>query len=57
LREQFIAVLGHDMRTPLSSVMAGVHALQRLPLTTQAVAVVERMKRSGDRMARLTTAH
>jgi len=53
LREQFIAVLGHDMRTPLSSVMAGVHALQRLPLTTQAVAVVERMKRSGDRMARL----
>jgi hypothetical protein len=53
LREQFIAVLGHDMRTPLSSVVAGVQALQRMPLTTQAVTVVERMKRSGDRMARL----
>ena len=53
LREQFIAVLGHDMRTPLSSVLAGVHALQRMPLTTQAISVVERIKRSGDRMARL----
>jgi signal transduction histidine kinase len=41
------------MRTPLSSVVAGVQALQRMPLTTQAVTVVERMKRSGDRMARL----
>jgi hypothetical protein len=36
LREQFIAVLGHDVRTPLSSVVAGVQALQRMPLTTQA---------------------
>jgi signal transduction histidine kinase len=53
LREQFIAVLGHDMRTPLSSVVAGVQTLQRMPLTTQAATVVDRMKRSGDRMARL----
>ena len=53
LREQFIAVLGHDMRTPLSSIIAGVQVLQRIPLTTQAAKVVERMQRSGDRMARL----
>jgi signal transduction histidine kinase len=53
LREQFIAVLGHDMRTPLSSVVAGVQALKRMPLPLQATTVVERMKRSGDRMARL----
>jgi hypothetical protein len=53
LREQFIAVLGHDMRTPLSSILVGVQTLQRLPLTTQATTVVERIKRSGDRMARL----
>lgn len=53
LREQFIAVLGHDMRTPLSSVLAGVHALQRMPLSTQAISVVQRIQRSGDRMARL----
>ena len=53
LREQFIAVLGHDMRTPLSSVVAGAQALQRMPLSSQAAKVVERIKRSGDRMARL----
>jgi signal transduction histidine kinase len=53
LREQFIAVLGHDMRTPLSSIVAGAQALQRMPQSTQAIAVVERIKRSGDRMARL----
>ena len=51
LREQFIAVLGHDMRTPLSSVLVGVQTLQRMPLTNQASTVVERIKRSGDRMA------
>lgn len=53
LREQFIAVLGHDMRTPLSSILVGVQTLQRMPLTTQATTVVDRIKRSGDRMARL----
>jgi signal transduction histidine kinase len=53
LREQFIAVLGHDMRTPLSSIVAGAQALQRMPQSTQATAVVERIQRSGDRMARL----
>ncbi len=29
LREQFIAVLGHDLRNPLASVRAGVHLLGR----------------------------
>jgi signal transduction histidine kinase len=53
LREQFIAVLGHDMRTPLSSIVAAAPALQRMPQSTQATAFVERIKRSGDRMARL----
>jgi signal transduction histidine kinase len=53
LREQFIAVLGHDLRTPLSSVTAGVYALRKMSLTAQAESVVERIKRSGDRMAKL----
>jgi signal transduction histidine kinase len=53
LREQFIAVLGHDLRTPLSSVAMGANALQKMPLNGQAVTIVERIKRSGDRMARL----
>lgn len=29
LREQFIAVLGHDLRNPLASISAGVHMLAR----------------------------
>jgi signal transduction histidine kinase len=53
LREQFIAVLGHDLRTPLSSVAMGANALQKMPLNGQAVTIVERIKRSGDRMAKL----
>ena len=31
LREQFIAVLGHDLRNPLASVAAGTRALARRP--------------------------
>jgi PAS domain S-box-containing protein len=31
LRDQFIAVLGHDLRNPLASVAAGTHALVRRP--------------------------
>jgi signal transduction histidine kinase len=53
LREQFIAVLGHDLRTPLSSVAAGAQALQKMSLSSEALTVVERIKRSSDRMARL----
>jgi hypothetical protein len=53
LREQFIAVVGHDLRTPLSSVAAGAQALEKMSLGGQAVTVVERIKRSSDRMARL----
>jgi signal transduction histidine kinase len=53
LREQFIAVLGHDLRTPLSSVSSGAYALQKMDLSGPALSVVERIKRSGDRMAKL----
>ncbi|HEV7442694.1 MAG TPA: GAF domain-containing sensor histidine kinase [Steroidobacteraceae bacterium] len=53
LRELFIAVLGHDLRTPLSSVSAGVQALQKMQLTGQATTILERIKRSSDRIARL----
>jgi len=53
LREQFIAVLGHDLRTPLSSVLAGTEVLllkHQEPSTRQ---VVERIRRSVRRMAAL----
>jgi signal transduction histidine kinase len=53
LRELFIAVLGHDLRTPLSSVAAGAQALQKMQLGSQATTILERIKRSSDRMARL----
>jgi signal transduction histidine kinase len=53
LREQFIAVLGHDLRTPLSSIMTGTELLRRLPLDQKALAVVERIGRSGRRMSSL----
>ncbi|MFZ3289271.1 MAG: GAF domain-containing sensor histidine kinase [Telluria sp.] len=53
LREQFIAVLGHDLRTPLSSILTGAELLQRLPLEPKALSIVERIKRSGRRMSSL----
>jgi signal transduction histidine kinase len=53
LRELFIAVLGHDLRTPLSSVAAGAQALHKMQLSGPATAILERIKRSSDRMARL----
>ena len=31
LREQFIAVLGHDLRNPLGSIVSGLRILQRSP--------------------------
>ena len=36
LREQFIAVLGHDLRNPLSGIMGGVQLLQRMQLNDRA---------------------
>ena len=53
LREQFIAVLGHDLRTPLGSIMLGTELLLGEPLSPKAASVVARMRRSADRMAAL----
>ena len=53
LREQFIAVLGHDLRTPLSSIVTGADVLGMLELPPQAVKVVERIRRSAMRIAGL----
>ena len=53
LREQFIAVLGHDLRTPLSSIMTGADLLAMLVADPKALAVVERIKRSGRRISSL----
>lgn len=53
LREQFIAVLGHDLRTPLGAIMTGTELLLQRGLEQQANTVVESIRRSGDRIARL----
>ena len=53
LREQFIAVLGHDLRTPLGSILLGADLLQIDAPTTRAAGVIARMKRSALRMAGL----
>jgi signal transduction histidine kinase len=53
LREQFIAVLGHDLRNPLASIDAGTRVLRRTPLDTRAAPVVELIQKSVRRMARL----
>jgi len=42
-REQFIAILGHDLRTPLASIVAGIEIFRELP---------EPYRRTIDRVAR-----
>ena len=51
LREQFIAVLGHDLRNPLASIDAGARLLLRTPLDENAKGVVALMQQSVRRMA------
>jgi signal transduction histidine kinase len=53
LREQFIAVLGHDLRTPLGSILLGTELLARTHPDPAARPIVERIRRSTTRMAGL----
>ena len=53
LREQFIAVLGHDLRNPLNAVRGGTELLQLMPLDEKAAPVVTLIQRSAARMAGL----
>jgi signal transduction histidine kinase len=56
LREQFIAVLGHDLRNPLASILAGTRVLQKLPVQDAALPIVAMMHRSVKRMTGLIDA-
>ena len=51
LREQFIAVLGHDLRNPLASVAAGTRVLLRRP--EKAAEIAGHIDRSITRMSEL----
>jgi signal transduction histidine kinase len=53
LREQFIAVLGHDLRNPLANVIGGLHLLQRRGLDDEAAEIVRLMQGSTARMSAL----
>ncbi len=52
LREQFIAVLSHDLRNPLNALSTGTRLLRSTPMT-DASTVLGRMERSISRMTEL----
>lgn len=53
LREQFIAVLGHDLRNPLAAIDAGVNQLLKHGITDRTPQILQLMKRSVARMGGL----
>ena len=53
LREQFIAVLGHDLRNPLAAINGGMSLLLKTPLDEKAKAIVDLVRGSASRMAGL----
>jgi len=53
LREEFIAVLGHDLRNPLASIDAGANILQRGTLDEKSRSVLQLMQSSVKRMSGL----
>lgn len=53
LREEFVAVLSHDLRNPLASIAAGVRMLRRYGIDPKAAEVLELMEASVARMSRL----
>jgi signal transduction histidine kinase len=55
LREQFIAVLGHDLRNPLAAIDAGARLVLRTPLNDRAQMVLAEMQASVKRMSGLIT--
>jgi signal transduction histidine kinase len=53
LREQFIAVLGHDLRNPLNAVRVGAELMRMTPLDERAEPVLTLIEKSVTRMAGL----
>jgi PAS domain S-box-containing protein len=53
LREQFMAVLGHDLRNPLAAIAAGTSVLLRRIEDDNAVAVLRQIRSSVGRMSEL----
>lgn len=53
LREQFIAVLGHDLRNPLFAINAGAEMLLRRAVDERSISLIEHIITSGNRASRL----
>lgn len=53
LRDQFIAVLGHDLRNPLAAVDGGLRLMSKTPLNDRAASILGMMQDSVGRMAGL----
>ncbi len=53
LREQFIAVLGHDLRNPLSAIASGADLLLKMPIEQRAFAITTMIQGSVKRMSGL----
>jgi signal transduction histidine kinase len=53
LNEMFTALLAHDLRSPLSAILASAHLLQRRSGEPAALEAAARIVTSGNRMARL----
>lgn len=53
LREQFLAVLGHDLRNPVTSVVSGLRLLSREPQSDRAANTIRAMQGSCARMSEL----
>jgi two-component system sensor histidine kinase/response regulator len=53
LNELFTAVLGHDLRSPLASVLANAEILKRVAPTDQMSGIADRISTSGERMSRM----
>jgi sigma-B regulation protein RsbU (phosphoserine phosphatase) len=50
LREQFIAVLGHDLRNPLAAIASGLHLIQKSKMDDRAEGLLIMMQKSVARM-------
>lgn len=53
LREQFVAVLGHDLRNPLASIASAARLLAREPMGARGTQVLELMRGSVNRMSQM----
>jgi signal transduction histidine kinase len=53
LREQFIAVLGHDLRNPVAAIIGAAHLLRQQPQSEKALKVIGLMEASVGRMVGL----